>query len=96
MRLLDLAQDRRDVDRAVRGCEGAEAARGLLELALAAGAVPSAGLVPGNRDVDEPLEEVLLGRVGRPPRVLERFVRLEVLAPAREIEPPLEVVRPRP
>lgn len=76
--------------------ERAEAPRRLLELALATGVVAAAGLVPRDDDVDEALEEVLLGRVGRPPRVLERFVRLEVLAPAREIEPPLEVVRPRP
>jgi hypothetical protein len=38
--------------------------------------------VPGDDHVDEPLEEVLLGRVGRAPRVLERLVRFEVLAGA--------------
>jgi hypothetical protein len=91
LRLLDLAQDRRDIDRAVRGCEGAEAARGLLELALEAGSVPAAGLVPGDDDVDEPLEEVLLRGLGRAPGVLERLVRGEVLARPGEVEAALEV-----
>ena len=60
-----------------------ETAGGLLELALAAGTVAAPGLVPGDDDVDEPLEEVLLGRVGGAPRILERLVRFEVLAGAR-------------
>jgi hypothetical protein len=63
--------------------ERAEAPRRLLELPLAAGSVAAAGLVPGDHDVHEPLEEVLLGRVGGPPGILECLVRLEVLAGAR-------------
>ena len=64
------------------GRERAEPPGCLLELALAPGAVAAAGLVPGDDDVDETLEEVLLGRVCGAPRVLERLVRLEVLAGA--------------
>ncbi len=64
------------------GREGAEPPGCLLELALAAGTVVAPGLVPGDDDVDETLEEVLLGRVCCAPRVLERLVRLEVLAGA--------------
>ena len=65
------------------GRERAEPPGCLFELALTAGTVVAPGLVPGDDDVDEALEEVLLGRVRRAPRVLERLVRLEVLAGAR-------------
>ena len=64
------------------GRERAEPPGCLLELPLAAGAIAAAGLVPGDDDVDEPLEEVLLGGVRGAPRILERLVRLEVLAGA--------------
>ena len=62
------------------GRERPEPARGLLELPLAARLVAAACLVPGDDDVDEPLEEVLLGGLGGAPGVLERLVRGEVLA----------------
>ncbi len=75
------------------GRERAEPPGRLLELALAAGAVVASGLVPGDDDVDEPLEEVFFGRVRCAPRVLERFVRLEVLAGARQSEAAVEVRR---
>ena len=65
------------------GRERAEPSGCLLELALAAGTVVAPGLIPGDDDVDEPLEEVLLGGVGCAPRVLERLVRLEVLSGTR-------------
>jgi hypothetical protein len=71
--------------------ERSEPSTCLLELALAACSVAATGLVPGDDDVDEALEEVLLGRVGRPPGVLERLVRGEVLACAGELQAPLEV-----
>ena len=75
---------------------GPEPPRRLLELPLAADAVPTPGLVPGNSDVDEPLEEVaLLGR-RRAPGVLERLVRGEELAAANQLEPARELVRDRP
>ena len=51
----------------------------LLQLPRAADTVPAARLVPGDRDVDEPLEEVTLGRLGRTPRGLQLLVRFEVL-----------------
>jgi hypothetical protein len=57
---LNLAQRRRDVDAAVRRRVRAEPAGRLLELALAADAVSAPGLVPGDGDVDESLEEVAL------------------------------------
>ena len=41
--------------------------------------------------MDEALEEVLLGRVGGAPGVLERLVRGEVLAGPGEVEPTGEV-----
>ena len=66
--------------------ERREAPRRLLELPFAADAVAAAGLVPGHRDVDEALEEVLLGRLSRAPDVFERLVRLEVLAPLDLLE----------
>jgi hypothetical protein len=63
----------------VLGGERREPPRGLLELPLAADPVPPTGLVPGDRDVHEALEEVLFGRLGSAPDVLERLVRFEVL-----------------
>jgi hypothetical protein len=63
-------------------CVRAEAPRRLLELALAADPVPAAGLVPRDRDVDEPLVEVALLRRRRAPRQLELLVRGEELAAA--------------
>jgi hypothetical protein len=67
----------------------------LLELPLEADAVPAAGLVPRHDDVHEPLEEVLLRRLGRAPGVLERLVCLEVLAAASQLEATLEISRDR-
>jgi hypothetical protein len=75
-----------DVDSAMHWGVGAESARRLLELPLAADPVAAAGLVPGDRDVDEALVEVaLLGRC-RPPCVLELLVGCEVLAAADQVE----------
>jgi hypothetical protein len=79
----------------VTGSERPEPARRLLELPLAPGPVAAGSLVPRDDHVNEALEEVLLGRVGGAPCVLERLVRLEVLAGPREVEPAFEV-RPRP
>jgi hypothetical protein len=73
-----------------------EAPRRLLELPLAADAVATAGLVPGDGDVDEPLEEVALLVLGGPPGVLELLVGREELAPADQIEAGGELVRLRP
>ena len=65
---------------------GRQAALRLRELALAADLVAAAGLVPGHRDVDEPLEEVAFGAVGGTPRVLQRLVGGEELASADQVE----------
>jgi hypothetical protein len=62
-------------------CEPVEPPFGLRELALTARPIPPAGVVPGDSDVDEALEEILLGRLSGTPGVLERLVRLEVLTP---------------
>jgi hypothetical protein len=67
-------------------CEALESARRLGELPLAPGPVPPAGVVPGDRDVHEALEEVLFRRLGRPPSLLELLVRLEVLTAPDQIE----------
>jgi hypothetical protein len=76
--------------------EGPEAALRLFELPLEADPIPPAGLVPGDDDVHEPLEEVLLLGLGCAPGVLERLVRGEVLAPPREVEAKLQISRDRP
>ncbi len=87
---LDLRQQRRNVDSPMSRCIRREPPRGLLELPRAARAVAPAGLVPGNGDVDEPLEEVTLARLGCPPLVLELLVRSEELAAADQLNPALE------
>lgn len=75
----------------MRGGVRPQPPRGLLELALAADGVPAARLVPGDGDVDEPLEEVPLGGLGGTPDVLEHLVRGEVLAGANQLEAALEL-----
>ena len=47
-------------------------------------------MVPGDRDVDETLEEILLFRLGRAPGLLELLVRLEVLAPPDQVDTVLQ------
>jgi hypothetical protein len=85
-RCVDVPQDRIDVYSAVLGRVGREPPGRLLELALAADAVAASGLVPRDRDVDEPLEEVaFLGR-RRPPRVLELLVGGEELPATNEVQ----------
>jgi hypothetical protein len=79
-------EDGCNVDAAVLRRERLETASRLGELPLAAGAVPPAGVMPGDRHVDETLEEVLLRGLGRPPSLLELLVRLEVLAAPDQIE----------
>ena len=74
----------------MEGPVGTESPSCLLELALAARSVAPAGVVPGDGDMDEPLEEVALGRFGLAPFVLELLVRLEVGSHADQFEPVLE------
>lgn len=75
------------------GAVRAQAARRLLELAPAADLPSAAGLVPGDGDVNEPLEEVPFGRDGNPPAELERLVGLEVVTGNEPGEPAAEAVR---
>jgi hypothetical protein len=79
-------EDAFDVDATMLRRIWPETASRLGELPLAPGAVPAARVVPGDRDVDETLEEVLLRRLCRPPGLLELLVRLEVLAAPYQIE----------
>jgi hypothetical protein len=69
-----------DFDAPVRRAVGREAPARLLELAFAADLVTAPGLVPGDRHVNEPLEEVALGRLGGTPRVFQLLVSGEELA----------------
>ena len=68
------------------GSVRSEPPRRLRELPLAADPPAAPGLVPGDRDVDEALEEVPLGRCRRAPCLLERLVRLEEVPGAQEVE----------
>jgi hypothetical protein len=79
----------------VRRGERRQPSPGLLELPLAADTVPTPGLVPRHRDVDEALEEVALAVRRGPPGFLKRLVRLEVRAGADQVEAAREVVRER-
>jgi hypothetical protein len=69
------------------GRVGRKPPRRLLELPHAAGPVAASGLVPGDGDVDEALEEVALGRLRRAPLVLELLVRGEELAAPDQLNP---------
>ena len=73
------------------GGEWTEPSLCLLELPLAARPLSTAGLVPGDDDMDEPLEEVLLGRLGGAPGILERLVCREVLSRSRQLQAAREV-----
>jgi hypothetical protein len=77
---LELHQQCGDVDAPVGGAVGREAPARLLELAFAADPVTAPGLVPGDRHVNEPLEEVALRRLGGTPRVFQLLVSGEELA----------------
>ena len=77
---LELHQQGGDVDAPVRGAVGREAPARLLELAFAADPVTAPGLVPGDRHVNEPLEEVALGWLGGTPRVFQLLMSGEELA----------------
>ena len=82
----NLLEERGDVETAVDGRKGAEAARCFLELPLASDPVPAARLVPRDGDVDEALEEVPLARIGGAPALLEHLVGGEVLGALDQLE----------
>lgn len=91
---LDLAEDAVDVDAAVRRRVGREAPQCLLQLTLGARPVAVRSVVPGDRHVDETLEEVALGPGRLAPLVLERLVCVEPALRPHELETPLEAHAP--
>lgn len=86
MQLVELGEQRFELDAAMSGRERLEPAQCLRELPLGADLATAAGLIPGNRDVHETLEEVALFGGRRAPRVLELLVRGEVLAGPYELD----------
>jgi hypothetical protein len=93
---LELHQQGGDLDASVRGGVGREAPARFLELAFAADPVAAPGLIPGDRDVNEPLEEVALGRLGGTPRVFQLLVSGEELACPNQSQAAVErIVRSR-
>lgn len=85
MQLAELGEQRFELDAAMAGRERLEPAQCLRELPLGADLASASGLVPGNRDVHETLEEVALLGGRSAPGVLELFVRGEVLAGPNEL-----------
>jgi hypothetical protein len=67
-----------------------EPADRLRELSLGRDGAAASGLVPRDRHVDEPLQEVAFLRRGGAPFVLELLVRGEVLAGADQLEPAIK------
>lgn len=78
----------------MRRCVGREPASRLRELPLATRPVAAAGVVPGDRDMDEALEEVPLLVRRLTPFVLELLVRVEVRSVADQLESSLQAHRP--
>ena len=94
---LELGEESGDVNAPMRRGVGCEPAARLLELALATDSLAAPGLVPGDGDVHESLEEVTLGRLGGAPRVFQLLVGGEELAGSNQLQAALErIVRWRP
>jgi hypothetical protein len=81
---VHLREQRFEIEPAMCGRIRGEAADRLRELTLRTDLTAASGLVPRDGDVHESLEEVALVLRRRPPRVLERLVRGEVLARPNE------------
>jgi hypothetical protein len=75
---FDLREDDRNIEAAVGGSVGPEPPRRLLQLPRRGHGTTAPGLVPGDGDMDEALEEIPLLGGRRAPCVLELLVRLEV------------------
>jgi len=88
----ELIEQRGDIDAVMPWRVGTEPPLGLLELALATDAIAAAGLVPGDGDVHETLEEIALGLLSRAPSVLQLLVCREELAFPDQFEPVRERV----
>jgi hypothetical protein len=86
VQVAELGEQRIELDAAMSGRERLEPTQGLRELPLGADLASAPGLVPGNRDVHETLEEVPLFSRGRTPGVLELLVCGEVLARADQLD----------
>jgi hypothetical protein len=80
-----LPEQRLELDASMARRERLEPTQCLCQLPLGSDLAPAAGLVPGNRDVHETLEEVALLGGRRAPRVLELFMGGEVLAGPDEL-----------
>ena len=87
---VDLRENGRDVDAAVRRRVRGQPTGAPSPAASAAVLLAATRLVPGDGDMDEPLAEVALACLGRPPGGLELLVCLEVLTPARTSSSPAE------
>jgi len=88
--MLYLRENGIDVDAAMRGSVPAEPAFRLRQLTLAARPVPTPRVVPGDRDVHEPLEEVALLVGCEPPLVLELLVCVEVVTRPDQLDAAIE------
>jgi len=87
---VDLLEQRGDVHTAVRRRVRAQAAGRLLELPSCTRRVAASGVMPGDGDVDQALQEVALGVRGRSPFGLERLVGRVVGARSDQVESVLE------
>ena len=90
LRRFHLREHSFDVDAAVGRGERRQPPRCFLELASRGDGTAAAGLVPGDRDMDETLEEISLLRGRRAPRLFELLVRLEVATGPNLLQPTLE------
>jgi hypothetical protein len=86
MQPAELREQRFELDAAVRGRKWLQTPHRLCQLPLRADLAPTSGLVPGDGDVHQALEEVaLLGGRGAP-GILELLVRGEVLARTNQLD----------
>ena len=86
VQLTELLEQRLQLQASMRRRERGQPADSFRQLALGADPPAPAGLVPGDRDVDESLEEVALVRRSCAPGRLELFVRGEVLAGTDQLD----------
>src|SRR5437870_1659490 len=86
VQLTELLEQRLQLQAAMRRCERGQPADSFCQLALGADPPSPAGLVPGDGDVDEALEEVALVRRSCAPGRFELFVRGEVLAGTDQLD----------